>query len=342
MKKHLIAAAVAAAVVAPAAMAQNVTVYGIIDAGIQSYDNGTSSLTRAANNALASSRLGFRGTEDLGGGLKANFQLEAALIPNDGVMGNGTTSTAGASSFNRESWVGLSGGFGEIRLGRQDVTYAQDIDSGVSQAGNLNLSAGIGGKNGELGGDQNNVIKYISPTFSGFSFNLGYASGNSSSQQTDLDAKQTGAFVQYAAGPLKLMAGYQKNEALASADEQDFTRFGASYDFGVVSVGGFMTKSDNNLAGDVKINQVNAKVPLGSGLALHAVYATAKIDGVTDAKGDGYILAITKALSKRTTIYGAYTDVSNDPAGTMTMTGVSAEAVGKDPSAVTLGIVHSF
>ena len=338
MKKHLIAAAVASVLAVPAFAQSTVTIYGVLDAGIQNHDNGSESITRSTSSALTTSRLGFRGSEDLGGGLKANFQLESTLNTSTGNTGSSTAN----QTFDREVWVGLSGGFGELRIGRQDVTAAQDVDIAVSQAVNLGLSPAIGGKNGELGGDQDNVVKYISPSFSGLQVQLGYSSGHSMANQTDLKGEQSGISAAYNAGPLRVVAGWHKTDGATSALEQDYTAFGASYDFGAVSVGGFVAKGDNNLAGDVKINSLSARVPLGDGLALHGVYQTAKISGVSGAKGDGYILAVTKALSKRTSIYAAYTDVDNESAGTMTMRGVSAPAAGKDPNAFSVGVVHTF
>ena len=341
MKKHLIAAAVAAAVVAPAAMAQStVTVYGIIDAGFQNFDNGADSYTRSTNNALATSRLGFRGSEDLGGGLKANFQLEATLNPSEGGVG----STTANQTFNREAWVGVSGGFGELRVGRQDVTFGQDIDSGASQAGNL-VFAAVGGSSGELGGDVSGVIKYITPKFNGFNAELGYSSGNATGAASDGKAEQSGIFLQYMGGPLRVMAAYSKTEAPTSAAEQDMTRFGISYDFGMASVGYTYTQSDVNLADDLKISMVSAKVPLANGIALHGLYGTGKVSG-TSNKGDGYTLAVTKALSKRTTLYAAYASVDNDPAGTFTLTSTTNSATGQvagvDTDSISVGIVHSF
>jgi len=336
MKKHLIAAAVAAAVAVPA-MAQQVTVYGIIDVGYQSYDNGTENITRSTNNALATSRLGFRGSEDLGGGLKANFQLEGTLNASEGGMG----STTANQTFNREAWAGLSGGFGEVRIGRQDVTYAQDMDSGSSQAGNLVFTK-ISGQSGELGGDQNGVIKYISPKFSGFNVELGYTAGNATGANVDANASQTGAFLQYQEGPLRAMLGWQKNDNAVAALEQDMKRLAASYDFGVASVGYVYTKSDVNAAGDVKFHTISARVPLSNGVALHGIYGKGEVETVANAKGDGYTLAVTKALSKRTTVYGAYTAVDNSAAGTFEMTGTSAPAAGQDTDAITIGLVHSF
>jgi predicted porin len=80
-------------------------------------------------------------------------------------------------TFNRAAWVGLSGGFGEIRLGKQDVTATNDIDTFVSQMGNLG-NFGTNNAAGELGKDQNSAVVYISPSFNGFQFQAGYSTLN--------------------------------------------------------------------------------------------------------------------------------------------------------------------
>jgi len=181
MKKHLIAAAVAVAVSAPV-MAQNVSVYGTLDIGYQRADNGSDSYLRSVNGAIATSRLGFRGSEDLGGGLKANFMIQGQLPMATSITTTTDARTANTSAFsiNEETWVGLSGGFGEIRVGRTDVTSAESIDTTVSQMGNLAQSTtfapAAGGTTGELGGNSPNVIRYITPNISGFTAQLGYAS----------------------------------------------------------------------------------------------------------------------------------------------------------------------
>jgi predicted porin len=342
MKKHLIAAAVASVLAVPAFAQSNVSIYGRLDAGIQSYDSGSQSLTRAVNSGLLTSLWGFRGSEDLGGGLKANFQLEGALNTSDGTLGTSTTNQV----FNREAWVGLSGGFGEVRIGRQDVNRTQDVDIDTSQAGLLGLAPRIGATDDQLGNDQSGVVKYISPSFSGFQFQVGYTSGNVNADTVDSKAEQRGASFAYNSGPLRVVGGVHKVDASTTVtSKRDLTAFGASYDFGMVSIGAFTQKADVNLTGDVKSNSISARVPLGDGLALHGVYQTSKISNLANAKGDGYTLALTKALSKRTTIYGAYTDVDNKTAGTMTMHGTnlsSTPVAGRDPNAFTVGVMHNF
>jgi predicted porin len=341
MKKHIIAAAVASVLAVPAFAQSSVTVYGVMDAGVQSWDSGTESMTRAVTSGLLTSRLGFRGTEDLGGGMKANFQLEGTMNAANGVQGTSTTNQI----FNREAWVGLSGGFGDVRFGRQDVNRTQDVDIDVSQAALLGLAPRIGGVDGEIGNDVDGVVKYTSPTFSGFQFQIGYTSGNTNANTTDSKAEQQGVSFAYNSGPLRVVGGTHKAKGTSGPLDRDLTAFGAQYDFGVVSVGAFMSKADLNLSGDAKYQSVSARMPLGDGLAVHGVYQAAKISGAANNKGSGYTLALTKAMSKRTTLYAAYTDVDNKSAGQFTMygtTGTNTPAAGRDPSAFTVGIAHTF
>ena len=342
MKKLALAAALTA--LATSVSAQNVTVYGVIDSGFQKHDNGTGSYTRGSDNALATSRLGFRGTEDLGGGLRANFQIEGLLNPNTGSMGSTTVATN--EVFNREAWVGIAGAFGEIRMGRQDVTYAQDIDIGTSQFNNFGNRA-INGTAIELGTDQKNVVKYISPTMSGFSLQLGYGSANNAGATTDTSGDQKGAAISFTKGAVKLFAGVHNNDATATAGKRDFVSYGGSYDFGVASVGATYAEGDvNNTNGAKnKSTQGSVRMPLAGGLALHGVYAVAK-DGAqsTNGEGKGYTVGVTKTLSKRTTLYAAYTAVDNQANARMYMAGqVAAPATaGLDTKTTSFGISHVF
>ena len=349
MKKHLIAAAVAAAVVAPAAMAQNVTVYGILDQAIGSFDNGQATNGRITSNAtslIATQRLGLRGSEDLGGGLKANFVIEGAIA-------NG-----GAQSWARATFVELAGAFGAVKLGWTDLGTT-NIDDAMSQAGNLgammtfadnaatnNASGNVDG----LGNDNANAIVYTTPNFNGFTVEVGYkaphtiAAGAASRLEDATVESQTGIRVDYAAGPLKLAVGQTKGDSEgASTNDRKLTAAGGSYDFGMVSVGYTYVKAEPNSTTSHKYNLLSAKVPLGNGLAVHGVYQTAKANTANE-KADGYTLALTKALSKRTTVYAAYSDLDNKGAQAgygMRGTG-QAGGLNQDPSAFAVGVVHSF
>src|ERR1700730_16325238 len=117
MKKTLLALAVLGAFAGAASAQTNVTVYGIVDAGVQYKNDGnpagkTLSLQSGIQNG---SRLGFKGTEDLGGGLSAIFTFENGFNVDDGTLGQGNR------LFGRQAWVGLNGGFGTVKLGRQQT-----------------------------------------------------------------------------------------------------------------------------------------------------------------------------------------------------------------------------
>lgn len=337
MKKLLTAVFLASA--AAVAHAQ-VTVYGVIDTGIQNYDTGAASLTRATDGILATSRLGFKGEENLGGGLTAGFVLEGKVVPSAGTLGS--TATTG-QSFDRESSVFVAGKFGEIRAGKTDVSAAEGVDTLTSQAGNLGFHAS-NGTAVELGGDAASTVRYTTPKFSNFSAQIG-RSTNANGAVADAGTELTGYSVTYDDGRLKAIAGKVKLNAATTVAERDFTAYGAAYDFGVASVGASYATGDVSTTGDVKstVKQASVKVPLGAGLAAHAVYAIAK-DGTqaTAGEGKGYTVAVTKALSKRTSVYAAYTDITNEANATMSMVGTTAGTAGLDPKATTVGISHSF
>ena len=200
MKKLMIAMAVAMTV--SAAQAQNAQVYGVIDTGVQSHDNGTDRYTRAADNLLATSRLGIRASEDLGKGLRADIWLEGQINPASGTQGATTAVTN--QIFNREANLGLTGTFGSIRMGRQDVSFAQDIDIGVSQFGIFGLRP-VNGTAVELGVDQSNVFKYTSPRVAGFTVQAGRAT-NGVGATTDAGTDQTSAHVRFDQGKLVVHA----------------------------------------------------------------------------------------------------------------------------------------
>lgn len=301
MKKLVLATLLAAAT--GLASAQNVTVYGIIDANITSSKNdGAGANTAMGENALSTSRLGFRGTEDLGNGLKAEFQLESKVLPSTGTVGANTATSN--TLFNRESWVGLnSASLGAIRMGLTDVTDAVNIDVKVSQAGELGLAS-------ELGTDKTKVIRYTTPVFAGFSAQVGYSNPDATTTTETTAGSIKSAFVSYEAGKLGAYAGFESKK-IDSTHEQQHQAIGAKYDLGVASVGAFYGVKDGaTLAtantGEVKQTRVSVAVPLSQGYAAHAVYLKDETATQAATDFDGYKLAVTKAFSNRTTGYVAY------------------------------------
>ena len=169
MNKKLIALAVAGACVAPAAMAQTanpVTLYGRVYVTFESVEakggpSTAASVPRRQRVSDQSSLLGVRGTEDLGGGLKAFFQLETGFKPDE----NNTTFAA------RNSGVGLQGGFGSILLGRWDMPW-KVATIAIDPYGDLTLGGitGVLSDGGNFDRRDQNVIQYWSPTFGGVAF----------------------------------------------------------------------------------------------------------------------------------------------------------------------------
>jgi predicted porin len=359
MKKSLLALAALSAFATAAQAQSNVTVYGIADLSWQSVDNDAGQTAGTlVRNALASSRLGFRGTEDLGGGLKANFQLEAALNLANGQAGTTQTTTAdalsndAATTFDRAAWVGLSSEkFGELRVGRQDVTAANDIDVMVSQMGNMGLfgmDKDQGMSKAQIGDNANQAVVYISPAFNGFQLQAGYATANtqvsasstSTSAGTTTEATTgdvTSYMLSYAQGPLKVYAAKQEEKKDAAADNLEETILGASYDAGVASFGVAYQDSNAGTSKEVKQTIYTVAVPvpaLGSGVKLHAGYLVFNNKTLADADITTTRFAVTKALSKRTTIYAAYSSADHDNA--------AKNNAGLTVTTMAVGVAHSF
>ena len=320
-----------------------VSVYGVIDTSIQTYNNGTEQYTRAADNQYATSRLGFRGTEDLGGGLRAFFQLEGQLNPSVGSMGSSTTLVTN-EIFNRDSFVGLGGSLGSIRIGKTDVALVGETDVFISQAGNFGFHP-LNGTSVELGTDQKNVVRYDSPKIRGFTLILGQTSNNSGAT-TDANTTQRGATLRYELNNLKAAIGVQKNDG-AGVAKRDTTTAGLAYNFGVFSIGTAYAKGDNSTTADFDSSSsvTSIRIPMKNNFAAHAVYATTKTGASSsENRGDGYTFVLTKDLSKRTTLYAQYSKVNNQDNSSMKMfNSTSAPATpGLNTDSAGIGISHKF
>ncbi len=327
MKKSLIALAVLATT--GAAMAQSsVTLYGRLDASVGSLDQGAASDTRMFSGNLTTSRWGVMGSEDLGGGLKANFRLETAIDVTSGASTN----------FTRASWVGLSGGFGGLTLGLRDSAFKDAFDLGNTH--NLFDSEFTAGKASTEGAGTVNVgnftgrptsqIRYDSPKFGGFSGAYSYAFDQTAGVESDIQAFH----LRYAGGPLDVALGYQKQNSAAAASDRDYTVLSGIYNFGAFRVSAQYqnAKTGTNL----KDNDfgIGVSVPFGA-FDLSAGYGTSetKSNGSKVRKGSAFSLGGTYALSKRTRVYAAYLDGDTENAAGVTATERKLYAV---------GVAHTF
>ena len=315
MKKSLIALAVMA--VSGAAMAQStVTLYGILDASIGRVNNGTVTQTKIDSGNLNTTRFGIKGTEDLGGGLKANFLLEDGFnIDNGASLGDSQQGQAPVSQlFSRNAYVGLSGGFGEVRLGKVWSAY-DEMKGSANPAWDSNLQPGSGVfYGGAIGGytyNPRNSAIYFTPDMSGFSGAVSYSLGENATAATATTAAVNAGSVaalnaKYTGGPLLVALGYQTERVDGSVATKKFTRLNTTYNFGVATLQASIARQTQN---DMRTNdwELGATVPVTGLLAISGGYAASTDNAAAgNSKRKGISLAAQYALSKRTALYAGY------------------------------------
>ena len=330
MKKSLIALAVLATT--GAAMAQSsVELYGRLDASLASKstkvngvkDYATAGATKTGIDAsnLNTTFWGLRGTEDLGGGLKAIFKLESNFNIDDGSL-----DTTGM--FAREANVGLSGGFGTVKLGRSSTAYDALISAtNHTWNSNINVTGGVFGTGlAAFTSRHSNSVVYESPVFGGVSGSVSYGFGENktaTASAADIVSMQ----VRYTDGPLLVGLGHQIQESQTAADLK-YTLVAGSYNFGPAALTGSYQTTKQSAAKD-KEYQIGVTVPMGA-FAFSVGYADSEAKTAAGVKldGSGYALAGTYNLSKRTTVYVGYESTKVESAGGATTTKVTNLAAG--------------
>ena len=308
MKKTLIALAAVAAT--GAAFAQSsVTLYGVADIGLHKTGQKVQLNSSKTMNNTAS-RWGIRGTEDLGGGLKAGFNFEAQLALDDG--------QTGSNYFGRAAYLTLAGDFGELSLGRRlnpafhtaaawELTGAAGYSAVVSQFGSV-----------LRGARYDNMIMYTSPSFSGVTVQFGHVLKGDAGTGAINDLS-----VRYAQGPLAVAFNYNKQTNVPGNNKH----LGASYDFGGFKVAGAWIDP----AGAAKGFAIGGTVKVGT------VSLTADFVRDTKAKDTDFVLEAKYPLSKRTFAYTAYLSDGKKKNGAF-----NAANVGKNVNGFGLGIRHNF
>lgn len=308
MKKTLIALAVLAA--SSAAMAQSsVTLYGRLDAGLgqtKTTINGVGEKQVGINSSnLNTTYWGLKGSEDLGGGLRANFNLQSRFALDTGAVSG--------DMFSRLAIVGLSGAFGSVDLGRNYTAYdtLRSATNNVFDSNFATNSAVWGNGIADYSLRTSNSVTYTSPNFSGFSGAVGYAFGENKNVATNVNGSATDTaslHIKYANGPLLVGYAYQEEKQLAVANVQDKNKYnliGATYDLGVAKIVGSYNTAKNNTLKD-KEYSVGVSAPFGAA-TVAAGYSSSKSEGFNaNNKGTGYSLVGTYDLSKRTTLYVGY------------------------------------
>jgi len=374
MQKKLIALAIAGLASTAAFAQSNVTIYGVLDASLDVVKNGDTPAAqsqRATKVSSNASRIGFKGTEDLGDGLKAIFQIETAVD----VDGSAVNTLA-----TRNTYVGLaSDSWGQIIAGRYDTPYKTATRSWDLFADHLGDNRNILGRSRASGiaFDQRaaNTIRYDSPNLSGFKFAGAYIAGAETAVTTgqnkgaawsvngsyDINTEWSlvAAYERHKFGDITTgtLAGTGVAPAtdILAGDTEKAWKVGAAYKAGPFRGSFIYEKVSDDISAVTKTGEHKAWTAaggytFGSNEFKVAYTKVDEYENVSDSGAKQWAVGIDHIFSKRTKVYGEYVRLSNDSKGTYGLTGAGANTTGgtaargadADPSAWQFGIKHSF
>jgi predicted porin len=368
MKKSLIALAVMAT--AGAASAQSsVTLFGIVDATLahgSANGAGDASKTQLTNSGYNSSRLGFRGTEDLGGGMSASFWLEGSLGNDDGSAGQripvgnqaglngGITADGAGLVFNRRSTVSLAGNWGEVRLGRDYTPTFWNLTifdpfgtNGVGTTMTLNgPSTGlvspaatgtfvpVGSRN-VIVRASNDIGYFLPANLGGIYGQVNYWMGenNHNGAVTEKDGNGFGARVGYGSGPFNVAIAYAKTKygitAPGVGGDYKTWNIGGQWDFGMAKLMAQFARDKKDSTVDISGRGwlIGTLVPVGAG-EIRASYSTYKLDNGpgADPRTNQIALGYVHNLSKRTALYATVAQARNKDGASFTLNGATVAA----------------
>lgn len=360
MKKKLLMAAVGAALVTGpivAAHAASATLYGHMHMSLDRFDNdgGVGSSERGFISSN-SSRFGIKGDEDLGGGLKAIYQMESGVFAAD-------AGTSGLSGTLRNTFVGFTGSWGAVKIGRHDTPFkdlGRKLDNFNEQVGDSRNVHGSGGANGWFNWDQrvSNMIRYESPNFSGLQVTGQYATaegGTPSGAGVAGDVNSLG--INWSAGPMFLGFGYEKHGTTTNKDETGMRLVG-SYTMNDLLLGLFwetLEDLEGTSGEEVSTLGLIAALKMGNNKLKFHWYEVDDLEGPNGGSGTGgslWALGVDHTFSKTALIYFNYAAADNDSnanfvnvasnnGGHGNAVGLPA-ADGKSPAAYSLGTIIKF
>jgi predicted porin len=349
MKKSLLALAALTAFAGAASAQSSVTLFGVVDVNARNVKNSGGSIKSLSTDGMSSSRIGLRGVEDLGGGLRAGFWLEGSVGADTGTgaasLGNGSNQ---GQTWQRRSTVSLIGGFGEIRLGRD---YTPDFwnhtvfdpfgTNGVANSLNIYAAAAANSGVGTLV-RANNTIGYFLPSgLGGLYGQVMVAAGEGATGN-----KHKGLRVGYAAGPFNVAVAYGVTDITPTADYKRLN-VGASWDLGFMRLMGYWVNGERSTGQEVTQYLVGSIFPFGAS-QFKVSYSRSDGKGPTVANntqdatqiglGYGY------SMSKRTTLYAHYARVNNKSgaAYTASTSGPASHMNGRNSTGYEFGVNHTF
>ncbi len=331
MMKKILAAAIVSAFAAPAfAATANVDVYGKLHMSVNYFDDQPVGISDVGISSNAS-RIGFKGAEDLGGGLKAIWQIEQTVVLDEG-SGNFAT---------RNSFIGLNGGFGTALIGRHDTpikSVGRAVDLfGDSMADSRNVMTD--GSNGR----PNNVLMYKSPSFAGLNFDALYSTGSvngNASEPDDTDFYSVSGT--YKNGPLFLGLGYADGDGLSTSVDKAWRAAAGFTMAGLKFVGQYDKNDSISGTSDSDAWMVGAAYKMGN-VTLKANYMESDIDN-TSADPEQWTVGADYSLSKRSNVYATYAkgEYITVGSGAGTSDRVGSGSTSGDISVISLGMIHTF
>lgn len=355
MRKTAIAAAFGLAFTAGAAQAQNVTLFGLVDTGVEYVNNigpGSDSVFRMPTIAGSfASRWGIRGSEDLGGGLKALFHLEGGFGADSGVFQQSTGSLT--RIFGRQQYVGLAGPWGEVTMGR---LYSQLLWSILRTEPTMAQIYGTGAFELFLAAPRtDNAIAYrhkISDVSFGALYSFGRTAGDGAGACVGEAAGDRSNCRQWSAhasydNPAGWGVGAWIDEANNAAGDQAFEYKGLNGYFTVakVKLSANLLDVGSEVAAERKLWSIHAAYPITPQITVEGGYYDYDVDN-TDDDSSMVNFRLSYAFSKRTAAYLTAARISNDGAATRSASigviGATPTGPGEDQTAVMIGLRHSF
>lgn len=338
LKYALIAACCGTA--AQSASAQSsVQIFGVLDAGVRYVKNGDNSQTQLVSGGINTSRIGFRGTEDLGGGYRAQFWLESQV--------NTDAGTTAAKFWHRRSTLSLFSPYGEIRLGR-DFAPAYRVIQNTDAFGDIGIGAGSGayattaidGQAYATHTRLDNAVAYFTPeSRQGFYGGATLAPGEGAPGN-----RLAGAFVGYKRNALNVLGGYSETEVVDGKIKHK--SIGAVYDFGFARLMGHVSEYQLEEAKERHL-AIGTIIPMGPHTVRAQYVLTKGRGGAYEADGEKdktnkFAIGYVYDLSKRTSVYVNAAYLKNDGGATYVVAAGPTLDGGEKSRAIDAGIKHSF
>jgi predicted porin len=336
--KNAIAFAMIGGIAGAASAQTNVTLYGVVDMGIQQTRLSPGGSNLGVTSGIQSgSRWGLKGTEALGGGMSASFQLESGFDASNGF------SAQGGRLFGRQSWLGLNGDFGSVKLGRQYTPIFGLLDTidpfGTGITGD---GSGIAAVFRSHGVRTDNTVNYSMPRMGGLSGEVAYSFGEVTGSTST--GRQIGLGLAYDGGPFTVVFGHHNQNLVTGttpAGNSKTTMLGGTYDLKAVKLhAAYAINKDKSQAGatttDSRDSMLGVSAPVGA-LSLMASYVHRADHLTSNADANYWQLGATYSLSKRTNFYASYSTIRNEAAGS-----TGSGAAGTDISWLNAGIRHKF